>query len=314
MPRFKRKIEKLDEYVPLDADDLRRAVEIPVKQIKDEELIKIESGSKKTKIGKLKTRTIREEISIQPEQEIKENYTLILTEKPQAAEKMANALGKPRKHFDLGVPYYELEKDNKKIIVACAVGHLFTLTSKEKGFPIFNIEWQPNWKVRKKDWSRKYYKLLEKLSKNASEFILSTDYDIEGEVIGWNVLRFICKQKDAKRMKFSTLTNEELNNSYKNLMPTIDWGQAIAGETRHFLDWMYGINLSRALMSAIQKAGKFKIMSIGRVQGPALNLIVKKELEIKNFKPQTYFQVYIKLNGHETELKYEKDIFDKKLL
>ena len=62
MPRFKRKIEKLDEYVPLDADDLRRAVEIPVKQIKDEELIKIESGSKKTKIGKLKTRTIREEI------------------------------------------------------------------------------------------------------------------------------------------------------------------------------------------------------------------------------------------------------------
>jgi hypothetical protein len=51
-------------------------------------------------------------------------------------------------------------------------------------------------------FTKKYYSLLGKLSKNATDFIIATDYDIEGEVIGWNVARFIAKQKDARRMKF----------------------------------------------------------------------------------------------------------------
>ena len=103
-----------------------------------------------------------------------------------------------------------------------------------------------------------------------------------------NIIRYICKQKDAKRMKFSSLTKNELMKSYESLEPTINWGQAIAGETRHYLDWMYGINLSRALMESIKSAGSFKIMSIGRVQGPALNLIVNRELEIQKFKSEPY--------------------------
>ena len=139
----------------------------------------------------------------------------------------------------------------------------------------------------------------------------NTDYDVEGEVIGWNIIRFVAgknAEKTAKRMKFSTLTKQELESSYDNLQKTINWGQAYAGETRHFLDWMYGINLSRALMSAIKSAGRFKILSIGRVQGPALNLIVKKELEIQKFKSEPYWQVFINLKGHKPELIYEKNI------
>jgi DNA topoisomerase-1 len=65
-------------------------------------------------------------------------------------------------------------------------------------------------------------------------------------------------------------------------------------------------------MNAIKRVGKFKIMSIGRVQGPTLNLIVKKEFEIKNFKSATYWQVFIKLKDFDFELKYVKDIFHKK--
>ncbi|MCX6748107.1 MAG: DNA topoisomerase, partial [Candidatus Pacearchaeota archaeon] len=68
---------------------------------------------------------------------------------------------------------------------------------------------------------------------------------------------------------------------------------------------------SRALMEAIKRAGKFRIMSSGRVQGPALHLIVEKELEIEKFKPEAYWQIFIKLKGHELELKYEKDIHKK---
>ena len=129
-----------------------------------------------------------------------------------------------------------------------------------------------------------------------------------------NVMKYICNQKDASRMKFSTLTQKELDNAYNKKTKHINWGQAIAGETRHFLDWFYGINLSRALMNAIKTTGKFKLMSIGRVQGPALNLIVKKEKEIMKFKPEPYWQIFIKIKEDPFELwlKHNKDIFDKK--
>ncbi|MCX8194039.1 MAG: DNA topoisomerase I, partial [Candidatus Pacearchaeota archaeon] len=131
----------------------------------------------------------------------------------------------------------------------------------------------------------------------------------EGELIGFNVLRFLCNQQDAKRMKFSTLTKYDLLESYNKIMQSIDFGQAYAGETRHFLDWFYGINLSRALMEALKSAGVYRIMSIGRVQGPALALVVEREQKIKNFKPVPYWLISLVVDG--IELKYSKDIFSK---
>jgi len=301
----KRVAKKENDFVPLDESDLKHATEVAVKQVDEKNLMKVEKQGKKKKSSIKKDK--------EPGIKINGKYSLIVCEKPQASLKIATALGKPKKFSQNKVPYYEIKRDSKKIIVAAAVGHLFTLKQKEKGeWPIFNIEWVPNYKVRKEDWSKKYYSLLTKLCKNASEYIVACDYDVEGEVIGWNIIRFICGKKDAKRMKFSTLTKDELEKAYNNLLPTIDWGQAIAGETRHYLDWMYGINLSRALMSAIKKAGKFRIMSIGRVQGPTLKLIVNKELEIQKFKSTPYWQIFIKLKKYKTELKYEKDIKNKK--
>jgi len=253
-----------------------------------------------------------------PKISLKENgYELVITEKPQAAMKIASALGNAKKRDFKKIPYYEVDRDGEKIIVACAVGHLFTLkqTSSGFGFPIFDIKWVPNYLALKKDFTKKYYDALLNLAKEAGSITVATDFDVEGEVIGMNVVRYICGQKDANRMKFSTLTTKELDKAYENKSPHIEWGQAIAGETRHYLDWFYGINLSRALMNAIKTTGRFKIMSIGRVQGPALNLIVKKEREIQAFKPETYWQVFITVkNSHELELKYIKDVFDKKEL
>ena len=246
-----------------------------------------------------------------------DGYVLVITEKPQAASKIAAALsgGKDRKLSDEGIPYYELERNGKQVVVACAVGHLFTVsqTKKQRDYPVFDIAWFPNFEVKKKDFTKKYYSTIQKLVKNASEIVIATDFDTEGEVIGYNIVRFIAGQKDAKRMKFSSLTTDELQTSYDNPHPTIEWGQAIAGETRHFLDWLYGINLSRALMNAIKSTGRFKIMSIGRVQGPALNLIVEKEKEILAFKPTPYWQVFITINNgkNKTELKHNKDIIKK---
>ena len=246
---------------------------------------------------------------------------LIITEKPQAAAKIAAAIGNERKITDPGsrASYFEVKSPTHgKIIVASAVGHLFNLTyvKGQTGWPIFDLIWEPSYNKKNAAFTKQYYNLLKKLSKRAKEYIISTDYDVEGEVIGWNVLRFICNQQTAKRMKYSTLTKNELLQSFENPLSELDWGQAYAGEARHFLDWLYGINLSRALMSAIKTSGSFKILSIGRVQGPALKIIVDREKEIENFKSEPYWQVFAITDKEEKpwEFKHPKDIFNKEEL
>jgi DNA topoisomerase-1 len=229
-------------------------------------------------------------------------YQLIICEKPNAAKKIADALADnkaTKKSTRDKVPYYELTHEGKKIVVACAVGHLYGLKQKEgkkSEYPIFDIEWAPTADISKKSaFSRKYLTNLKRLAKDADSFIVATDYDIEGEVIGLNVVKYACKQKDAKRMKFSTLTKDDLIKAYNNASPHLDWPQANAGEARHKMDWFFGINLSRALTSSIKSTGSFKLMSTGRVQGPALKLVVDKEKEIQAFKPEPYWE--IQLNG-----------------
>jgi len=290
-------------------------IETPQKEIKEEKTIK-----SKAKKAKRTTQVSAKEKKIES---LKGNSILIITEKPQAAAKIAAALsgGRDKKYNEAGIPYYEFSKNNKNIIVSCAVGHLFSLSQDVKGsnYPIFEVSWKPNFEVRKKDFTKKYYTTISKLIKRASEIIVATDYDIEGEVIGYNIIRFIAHQKDAKRMKFSSLTSKELEEAFDKSSNTIDWGQAIAGETRHFIDWYYGINLSRALMNSIKSTGKFKIMSIGRVQGPALKMIVDKEREISKFKPVPFWKIFIDIHekadkSNKARLKYIKDIFNKQEL
>ena len=248
-------------------------------------------------------------------------YELIITEKPKAAEKIASALahGKMIKESYKKVPYYKITRGKKDIVVCCAVGHLYGLAEKDKKgwvYPVFDIEWVPSFEQNNgAKFTRKYVDAIRKVSKEADSFTVACDYDVEGELIGFNVLRFICKQKDANRMKFSTLTKQDLINAYEKKSKTIDHGLASAGETRHELDWYYGINLSRALTSAIKSAGFFKVLSSGRVQGPALKIIVDKDKEIKAFKPVPFWQIELRGDVEKGKIKalHEKDKFwDKK--
>ncbi len=221
---------------------------------------------------------------------------LIIAEKPNAAEKIAEALADkvPKKKKINKVPYYELTHNGKKILVGCAVGHLFTLEQKAKKgwtYPVFDVEWKPIYKSKRHEFAKDYFETLTELAKEADEFTVATDYDEEGSVIGFNVIRYICNKKDGKRMKFSTLTKKELIESYEKASKHLDFPQIEAGETRHILDWQYGINISRALTLAVKSTGKFKILSSGRVQGPALKLIVEREKEIQKFKPEPFWEI-----------------------
>ncbi|MCC7574773.1 DNA topoisomerase I [Candidatus Woesearchaeota archaeon] len=240
---------------------------------------------------------------------------LIITEKPSSAKKIAESLadGKPKKEVVNGVTIFSLTHGKTDIRVVSAVGHLYTLAEKVKSFayPVFDIEWRPIHLVNKKAvFSKKYLDVIKKESKKAKSFVVACDYDIEGEVIGLNIVRFVCNQKDASRMKFSTLVKEDVIKSYDNKLPSLDWGQALAGETRHFLDWLYGINISRALSTSVKKAGAFKILSSGRVQAPALKIVADKEKEIQAFKPVPFWQVVLELNKKiKFDAIHEKDKF-----
>jgi DNA topoisomerase-1 len=170
-------------------------------------------------------------------------YSLIITEKPNAAKKISDALaeGKAVKKNAQGVPYYEITHKGQDIMIVSAVGHIFGLSAKKdvssSEYPVFDIEWVPSYQVSKgSSYTKKYLALIKKFAKDADSYVVATDYDIEGEVIGLNVVRFACKQKDAERMKFSTLTKQDLIDSFQQRSKTLDWGQANAGETRHMMD------------------------------------------------------------------------------
>ncbi len=244
---------------------------------------------------------------------------LIITEKPKTGSKIAKALDENAKKEAInGVPYYNLDYKGKKVTVASSVGHVYNLAEKTPNkwqYPVFDIGWKESSKVRKgSDYTKKYVNAIKKLAKDADSFVVATDYDIEGEVIGLNIIRYACNQKDAARMKFSTLTKPDLIKAYENKSPSLDWGQALAGETRHTLDWYYGINISRALTHAIKSAGMFKILSTGRVQGPSLKIIVDKERSIQKFKPKTYWQIELVGNVSDALINAwhsEDKVFDK---
>ncbi len=252
-----------------------------------------------------------------------EKYTLIITEKPDAAQRIASALdlkGKAKKMEDNGVPYYLAERD-KPIIVVPAIGHLYTVAEEKVGrnyYPVFSFRWVPRHLAeRGSGKTRLWLETISKLAEGADTYIDACDYDIEGSIIGYCILKYACggKEGSAKRMKYSTLTKEELEKSYDGLLPRLDFALIEAGKTRHELDWLYGVNLTRALTIAAKDwSGKYATLSTGRVQGPTLRFLVAREKAIKCFVPTPYWTLRadVELDGRVFEAMYEKEIIETK--
>lgn len=253
-----------------------------------------------------------------------EKYTLIITEKPDAAQRIASALnekGKVEKKEDNGVPYYVAKRD-KEIVVVPALGHLYTVAEERKGrnyYPVFNFRWVPRYAAeRGAKQIRTWIETISKLANDADTFVDACDYDIEGSVIGYCILKYACGNKEnvSKRMKYSTLTEEELEKSYAELRPHLDFALIEAGGTRHEVDWLYGVNLSRALtISARNWSGKYATLSTGRVQGPTLKFLVSREKSIRSYVPTPYWEIKaeVEISGSVFEAEYEKQKIEVKI-
>ena len=233
----------------------------------------------------------------------------MIGEKPKVASRLANALGNYSTQENRGVKNYVLETDDRKIIIAPAVGHIFNLEQTEEGwdYPVFDVEWEPIFENQDSaDYVKKYYNNLKDQLGKADTYINACDFDVEGSTIGGTVLREMvdADEERIERMKFSTLTPSDLQEAFDNL-EEFDRGMTEAGITRHILDFYYGINVSRALMKAVRAADRYKTLSTGRVQGPTLKILADREREIQEFKPDPYWEIY--LNHSEFTAQWEDD-------
>jgi DNA topoisomerase-1 len=116
-------------------------------------------------------------------------YMLVITEKPDAANRIANALdagGQAKKAVSNNVPHY-LAYNNGSIIVVPALGHLYTISGKKKSrrdYPVFDYQWVPKYQTeRKVTFIRVWLKVIADLAKNADNFVDACDFDIEGSII-----------------------------------------------------------------------------------------------------------------------------------
>jgi DNA topoisomerase-1 len=100
------------------------------------------------------------------------------------------------------------------------------------------------------------------------------------------------KRKSHKHLR----TKEDLRESFANLLPNLDFALVEAGLTRHEVDWLYGINLSRALTNAVKHGNsQYTTLSTGRVQGPTLKFTETREKSIQTFVPTPYWRITAKI-------------------
>ena len=249
----------------------------------------------------------------------------MLTEKPDAALHVAEALdpdGHPRKFSFKGVPVYEVQRSSERILVCSALGHLYKVdqvgSAQREQYPVWEYTWKPiHLADRNSERQKKWLNAITEISKEANAFVCACDFDVEGSLIGYMILKHACGGADAsaKRMKFSTLTPEELREAYDNMLPHLDFPLVNAGLCRHEVDWLYGINLSRALTESARKSsGRYATLSTGRVQGPTLRFVVEREEGIETFVPVPYWEIeaILHINGQTLRAEYEVEKFEVK--
>ena len=232
-------------------------------------------------------------------------HQLIICEKPSAAWKIAYALGggSTKRRTVKGVPIYRFEKGGREVIVVPALGHLYAVSQRGIGwsFPVFDLGWVPIYEVSRRESRRMraWIEVISKLAKDANSFVSACDFDTEGSLIAYMILKHACSGADARagRMKFSTLTRTDITAAYENMKGSLDIERISAGKIRHELDWIFGVNVSRALMDSLNRSsGKFEVLSAGRVQSPTLYILYKREVAVRLHVPDPFWTIGAEAN------------------
>lgn len=187
--------------------------------------------------------------------------------------------------------------------VLASYGHVRDLLPKEGAVDPAN-DFAMKYQLIEKN--QKHVDAIAKALKKADALYLATDPDREGEAISWHLYeilkeRGLLKDKQVGRVAFNEITKRAINEAIEHPRDLSD-DMINAQLARRALDYLVGFNLSPLLWKKIRRG-----LSAGRVQSPALRMIVERELEIEKFKPKEYWTV-------DAEVEADKQPFTAKLI
>ncbi|OGI91652.1 DNA topoisomerase I [Candidatus Nomurabacteria bacterium RIFCSPLOWO2_01_FULL_42_20] len=169
---------------------------------------------------------------------------------------------------------------DKKFTVRASVGHIRDLPKSNKKAIDIKGGFIPHYEISK--GKEHIIDELSKLARKSDEVVLATDPDREGEAIAWH-LKEALGLKKPKRIVFHEITKEAVNEALKHPRD-IDQNLKTAQEARRVLDRLFGYDLSGLIWKKVRYG-----LSAGRVQSPALRIIMEREREIRAFVPEKYW-------------------------
>jgi DNA topoisomerase-1 len=188
--------------------------------------------------------------------------------------------------------------------VLSSYGHIRDLPASEFGIDLEN-NFQPKYVIPTR--ARKNLSALKKESQKADQVILATDEDREGEAISWHLVNALNLEgeKPFQRIVFHEITEEAIKEALKNPRQ-IDLSLVDAQQARRVLDRIVGYKLSPFLWKKVARG-----LSAGRVQSVAVRLVVEREREIENFKPQEYWSLEAELKDPKTKKQFIASLIKK---
>lgn len=190
--------------------------------------------------------------------------TLVIVESPAKAKTISKFLG-------------------KDFIVKSSFGHIRDLPKSKLGVDVKN-NFEPQYIISRD--KTKIAKELKEAAKKTDEILFATDADREGEAISWHLAEMLgVKPEKVKRIVFHEITKRAIEEAVKEPR-SLDMKLVDAQQARRILDRLVGYEMSPFLWRKIAKG-----LSAGRVQSVAVRLVVEREKEIKNFKPEEYWTI-----------------------
>ena len=217
---------------------------------------------------------------------------VILAEKPSVAREIAAIVGARTRH--------DAYLEGGGYQVTWAYGHLAQLKEPEDYDPALKhwaletlpfIPAQFGLKLIPDKRSRQQFQVIKRLFRSAEEIICATDAGREGELIFRYILAMTgCEQKSHRRLWLSSLTSAAIRDAFRRLRPGSDYERLFAAaRCRSEADWAVGINATR---NYTVRYGAYGLLwSVGRVQTPVLAMIVQRDDEIRNFKPEPFWEL-----------------------
>lgn len=233
-----------------------------------------------------------------------------IAEKPSVAREIANILGAKTKRDG----FYE----GNGYAVTYTFGHLCTLLEPKdykphwKSWDLNNLPMLPerfNTKVTGDSGIKKQFNIVKSLFEKADVVINCGDAGTEGELIQRWVINQCNYKGKVQRLWISSLTEEAIKEGFDNLESAEKYDNLYyAAYSRAIGDWLLGLNATR--LYTVKFGGYKQVLSVGRVQTPTLAMLVNRYFEIKNFKPQPYWE--LQTSYRNTLFNYEDGRFLKK--